>query len=46
MSRPKRNLQLKVLLTEDEMKRLEKYADAKGSFKSDVIREYIKKLPK
>lgn len=41
-----RDKQLKVRLTEEEMKRLEAYAQSKGYSKSEVIRDYIKRLPK
>ena len=42
----KRSQQLKVRLTKEEMKRLEAYADSKGYSKSEVIRDYIKRLPR
>ena len=42
----KRSEQLKVRLTKEEMKRLEAYAESKGYSKSEIIRDYIKRLPK
>ncbi|MGK7941035.1 MAG: ribbon-helix-helix protein, CopG family [Crocosphaera sp.] len=41
-----REEQLKVRLTKEEMTRLESYAKSKGYSKSEVIRDYIKRLPK
>jgi hypothetical protein len=41
-----REEQLKVRLTKEEMERLEAYAKSKGYSKSEVIRDYIKRLPK
>jgi predicted DNA-binding protein len=41
-----RDEQLKVRLTKEEMERLEAYADRKGYSKSEIIRDYIKRLPK
>ncbi len=41
-----RTEQLKVRLTKKEMEKLEAYAQSKGYSKSEVIRDYIKRLPK
>jgi predicted DNA-binding protein len=41
-----REEQLKVRLTKEEMERLEAYAKSKGYSKSEVIRDYIKRLPR
>ncbi|WP_013322153.1 ribbon-helix-helix protein, CopG family [Gloeothece verrucosa] len=41
-----RDEQLKVRLTKEEMERLEAYAKSKGYSKSEIIRDYIKRLPK
>jgi hypothetical protein len=37
---------LKVRLSEDERTKLQSYADSKGWSMSQVVREYIRKLPK
>ncbi|MCA2813489.1 MAG: ribbon-helix-helix protein, CopG family [Microcystis sp. M090S1] len=40
-----RATQINIRLTEEEMERLETYAKLKGYSKSEVIRDYIKRLP-
>lgn len=38
--------QLNIRVTVEEMNRLEDYANLKGYSKTEVIRDYIKRLPK
>jgi hypothetical protein len=42
----KREHWLKVRLSDDERSKLQSYADSKGWTMSQVVREYIRKLPK
>ncbi|BAY44499.1 hypothetical protein SAMD00079811_20990 [Scytonema sp. HK-05] len=42
---PQRDRWLKVLLTEQELKKLEAYAESQGWNKSQALREWIKGLP-
>ncbi len=46
MKNNKRETWLKVRLSEDERTKLQSYADSKGWSMSQVVREYIRKLPK
>jgi hypothetical protein len=41
-----RNKSIKVRLTEDEFERITLYSKSKGFSISEVIRDYIKRLPK
>jgi predicted DNA binding CopG/RHH family protein len=41
-----RDKSIKIRLTEDELERIQAYAESKGFSVSEVIRDYIKRLPK
>jgi predicted DNA binding CopG/RHH family protein len=41
-----RDKSIKVRLTEEEFERINLYAESKGFSVSEVIRDYIKRLPK
>jgi len=42
---PQRDRWLKVLLTQQELDKLEAYAESQGWNKSQALREWIKQLP-